>query len=974
MNLPRTYRLHIIVSLLFSLLVLGAGGTIAWLGYIQSRAIALAAADDAFERTGREVKASLEHTFEPVARIAHLLADQPIARASNLQQRIAGLPALRLLLDGRTPIAAAYVGYADGGFVLLRPVPDAATRKLLNAPKQTAYHAQIIDFDQFGQRRATLLFFDDRLHELSRSQPAVFDFDPRVRPWYRLARVAGEVVMTKPYTFFLTRSPGMTMALRTDAGSVVGIDVTLQQVAQTLSAARVYPGMELVLFDDSRHVLANPGGRTAKAARKGTGLELPTLSDSDVGVLADLQPAASDAAPTTQDIRSDGGRIWKTVVLPLPTRRGVLSLGVAVPIDELLAGAYAIRDRGLLAALGVLLLALPLTWWVARSIARTLREVTREAREIEMFKLDGTPAGPSRVLEVDQLSSAVTRMRDTIRRFLDISSSLAAERDFPTLLRRVVRETASITGASGGLVYLLDADNKRLRPASFVPPADREASMPDSPVDANASAASTDALRENRTVVKMIEPGQHGPDTAYLENLYPGSAVLLLAFPLRTRDGVISGVLVLFSPKATAPSNEHVGFAEALSGTAAVAIENQQLLEARKALLDAFIKLIAGAIDAKSPYTGGHCARVPELTMMLAQSACDARDGPLQDFALSPEEWEELQIASWLHDCGKVTTPEYVVDKATKLETISDRIHEVRTRFEVLKRDVEIEHWKAVAAGADAIASDARRSAAIKVLDEEFAFVAACNLGGESLSQERVQRLHEIGARTWLRTLDDRIGISHEEKTRKAATPPAALPVLERLLADKPEHLVPHGPHDEHAHDERFNFRMQVPEHKYNRGELHNLSVARGTLTDEERYVINHHIVQTITMLSQLPFPKHLRRVPEIAGGHHETMIGTGYPRRLSRKDMSWTTRMMAIADIFEALTAADRPYKQGKMLSEAIRIMSAMKRARHIDSDLFDLFLTSGTYRRYAERFLRPEQIDAVDIQRHLGSAAMNA
>jgi hypothetical protein len=401
-----------------------------------------------------------------------------------------------------------------------------------------------------------------------------------------------------------------------------------------------------------------------------------------------------------------------------------------------------------------------------------------------------------------------------------------------------------------------------------------------------------------------------------------------------------------------------------------VAIENQKLLKAQKDLLDALIHLVAGAIDAKSPYTGGHCQRVPELTRMLAQAACAATEGPFASYSLSDEEWEAVHVASWLHDCGKVTTPEYVVDKATKLETIYDRLHEVRMRFEVLKRDADVEYWRGVAAGGDRDALGEVRDALQRALDADFAFVAECNEGGEFMAPERVQRLRAIGARTWTRTLDDRIGLSQEEKKRKAAAASAAPPTTERLLDDKPEHIVPRPAAERMPEDNRWGFRLRVPEHKWNRGELHNLSIGRGTLTDEERFIINDHIVQTIRMLSALPFPPHLRQVPEIAGGHHEKMDGTGYPKRLLRAEMSLPARMMAIADIFEALTASDRPYKKAKTLSESLRIMASMKEHQHVDPDLFDLFLRSGVYLRYAERYLSPAQRDTVDIAPYLSRA----
>jgi hypothetical protein len=239
------------------------------------------------------------------------------------------------------------------------------------------------------------------------------------------------------------------------------------------------------------------------------------------------------------------------------------------------------------------------------------------------------------------------------------------------------------------------------------------------------------------------------------------------------------------------------------------------------------------------------------------------------------------------------------------------------------------------------------------------------------MAPERIARLQEIATRTWTRTLDDRLGISHEEKLRKERSPAPALPVSEPLLADRPEHLIERPTRERMAADNPWGIRMEVPELLYNRGELYNLAVARGTLSAEERYKINEHIVQTLIMLSQLPFPKHLRQVPEIAAGHHEKMDGSGYPRRLVRDEMSPVARMMAIADIFEALTAADRPYKQGKTLAEAIRIMSFMKQDQHIDPDLFDLFLRSGVYREYAERFLAPGQIDEVDISAYVAATA---
>nr|MBC8158239.1 hypothetical protein [Alphaproteobacteria bacterium] len=244
------------------------------------------------------------------------------------------------------------------------------------------------------------------------------------------------------------------------------------------------------------------------------------------------------------------------------------------------------------------------------------------------------------------------------------------------------------------------------------------------------------------------------------------------------------------------------------------------------------------------------------------------------------------------------------------------------------------------------------------------AFMAECNVGGEFIAPEKIERLNAIEAIEWTRKLDDRVGLSQEEMKRIQVAAAPELPVREPLLADRPEHIFERNSKDFISEDNPHGFKLDTPENLYNLGEVYNLGVARGTLTAEERYKINDHMVQTISMLGQLPFPKHLRRVPEYAGGHHETMIGTGYPKRLTREDMSIPARCMAVADIFEALTASDRPYKKAKTLSESLRIMSFMRNDQHIDHEVFELFLRSGAYLDYAQRYLSPEQIDEVDIE----------
>ncbi len=378
----------------------------------------------------------------------------------------------------------------------------------------------------------------------------------------------------------------------------------------------------------------------------------------------------------------------------------------------------------------------------------------------------------------------------------------------------------------------------------------------------------------------------------------------------------------------------------------------QAYQQAQQELMDAFIKLIAQAIDEKSPYTGGHCARVPELAVMLAQAASASDSAPFRAFSLrTDDEWREFKIASWLHDCGKVTTPEHVVDKGSKLETIYNRIHEIRTRFEVLWRDAELAYWRGLHEGEQSPESLAGKLAERQQqIRDDFAFVAECNVGSEFMDDAAVERIKQIAQQTWVRHLDNRLGLSPVEQSL-CADVGQALPATEPLLADRPEHHIPWVVGRDYPPE--LGIKMQPPALQANLGEVYNLCIQKGTLTTEDRFRINEHIISTIRMLETLPLPHELAKVPEYAGGHHETLIGTGYPKQLSKAELSIPARILAIADIFEALTASDRPYKPAKSLDEALRIMEFMVKDQHIDADLYALMVEQGIHLKYAERFL---------------------
>lgn len=521
-----------------------------------------------------------------------------------------------------------------------------------------------------------------------------------------------------------------------------------------------------------------------------------------------------------------------------------------------------------------------------------------------------------------------------VERLNQIGIALSAESDAGRLLEMILHGAKELTHADGGTLYSVTEDGRlsfdiittdslgialggaRAESIGFEPiPLYDEAGDPIT----NMVVACTVHERKVINIEDAYDAvGYDFSGTRRFDQQTGYRTRSLLTVPMSNHENEIIGVLQLINAQdpVTGEVRSFSGtdqqLAESLASQAAVALTNQRLIRDLETLFKSFIQLIATAIDEKSPYTGSHCRRIPVLTMMLAEAVHRTERGPMQDFHMSDADRHELETAAWLHDCGKVTSPEYVIDKSTKLETIFDRIELVDTRFEVLKRDAEIAYLRAAQQAGDDL--ERRRlkqqyEQEVAELDAERDFLRRSNIGGEAMSEADRERVRRIGRRRWRNPDGEDV------------------PLL-------------------------------TPE------EVYNLTIPKGTLTPEERTIINNHMVATIKMLEALPFPKHLQRVPEYAGGHHERMDGKGYPKGLTREEMSVPARVMAVADVFEALTASDRPYKRGKTLTECLQIMSNMTLNNHLDPDLFEIFVRSGVYMDYAREYLDPEQIDEVDIE----------
>ncbi len=889
---------------------------------------------------------------------------------------------------------SVYVGYEDGRFFQLIDVSgDDQILAAHQAPDETRFIARtIVGFD--ADRVEHWSYLDSDGETLGFAQVREPEYDPRVRPWYQSASWTA-ASLSDPYVFSSLQEPGIT-ASRTliDGGGVFGADITLSELQNYVDANLAIPGGGLLIVDSQDRVVA-----AAEAAMAVLDLDQMSQPLSDVPTsvvdLADGFNRVSeiDLLATSQPHDVFGDRTWQVIA--------VASLDAfSRPFDLL-------RRRVYILTIVFILISLPIALHLSSSMTRMLTLLAADADRVGRLEFVEMVMPETRVREFRQLATGFSVMKQTLaarsaalndtlsqlETLIEISIAISAEQNIDTLSELILRGAQQLSMADAGSLYLVDETRTLL---------DFQIVLTDSLGFAQGgTSGNAVTLPSVRLYSDNKEPNHHNVvsscfhtghsvviDDAYNATGFDFSGTRefdrangyrsqsFLTVPLKPRGAPIIGAMQLLN-SIDPETGEIIPFTpearrmvEALASGAATALRNRDLLSVQKRLFDALIQLIAGAIDAKSPYTSAHCARVPKIAFMLAEEADKNSDGPFAEFSMGNEDnWRAFYLGTWLHDAGKVTTPDHVVDKATKLETLYDRIHEVRTRFEVLLRDAKIEMYEQIASGTpENDAEEAYRRTAAE-LQDDFTFLADCNLGGESLSDKQRDRIREIGDRRWLRHFDDRIGVSWVELSRYPDGDRAHTdsPIEETLLADKPQHRVPREKDRTRAY-QALGFVSDYPDDQYNRGEIHNLTIDRGTLTPEERFKINEHVMQTIVMLDGLPLPDELANVVDYAGTHHEALDGSGYPRGLTRDDLSIPARITAIADIFEALTAFDRPYKRAKPLSVAVDILHRFKLDNHIDGDLFDLFLTSGIYRRYAEEHLKPEQIDEVDISKYVG------
>ncbi|MBN2321074.1 MAG: GAF domain-containing protein [Acidobacteria bacterium] len=582
------------------------------------------------------------------------------------------------------------------------------------------------------------------------------------------------------------------------------------------------------------------------------------------------------------------------------------------------------------------LLIMLLTFWVVLFLS--LNHIRKRTGPIEQLR-DATRkimakdfAGRVRIKsndEFEELGASFNDMADSLQNYISVMDrinrigiSLSAEEDNDRLLEMVLTGAKKAVHAEGAALYLLSDDSKMELARMHIPSLGlriEKSNRQNLKLYQIMKTFPSPFIADNRTVhVEDIYAADGSESTCYriFDENTGYRTRSLLSVPLINHEKEIIGILQIINAKDR-KSDHIVGFTEedrklveSLASQAAVTLVKNRLVQEFKVLFEDLTELIGTAIDEKSPYTGGHCKRVPVLTLMLAEAVSQSDTGPFKNFSLSPDEEYELKIAAMLHDCGKVTTPVHIVDKATKLETIVDRIELIQARFEILKRDKQVELLRETLVSRvdnpDVLSAIDKETADFtRQLKDDLEFLEKCNVGSESMPVDFQYKIRKIAGRyTW----------ETSEGSRK--------PLLTK-------------------------------------DEAYNLCIRSGTLTPEERKIINDHILTSVRMLKSLKYPKNLRNVPVHAGAHHERFDGKGYPAGLAGDQISIQGRILAIADVFEALTAADRPYHKTNTLSEALGILRTMKDKGQIDPDLYDTFIKEKVYLQYARQFLKRDQID---------------
>ncbi|NQZ93263.1 MAG: HD domain-containing protein [Moritella sp.] len=959
-------------AIAFSIFLIFTISALISISYNRMSEMAHDAVSQQFQRYVDDIYTSVSDKYRPITQLFGYLStssDWNHEQASDVSL-VKATDLIRYLAKD-TLTNSIYMGFPNGDLLGAHKLGSKTKQYYYDAPENAKFVIETLTYKQANSNELTRAYLSNNFDVIDTTVTNNDSLNVFERTWYKIGLQSPNLVPTPIYKDLRTNEDSLTLVQKHRFSDVViATDLNIRTIVDSLKASDLSHDAIRVLFGDKGQFVVYHDNDS----------RFSNFNDVSVdNAMGNLLKKEKFKTIVRDNLNKNNlfsfnfkGEEWLAQSHNITfMQNNNARLLIAVPENSILGPSQKMLRDTMLMLVSVGVLFIPLSWLFARVLTRPLRTLSEQIKQVTALDVSETTTKISQIKEIAELQTSTAKMRKTLDDFLRLLTMLSNEQDIHSLLEKTCSKASLMLEADSAFVYLKsDEDDSILEP--FILHTQDDNINTDITLCPRLSTQWPYEKLRNNVNVKDIQFNLIHPmlKTALVKaGIHSeNSNVYTLTIPLVDRSGNILGLLGFsYSECLVGEELTHVmGVSKALSDFVSLSFEGQDSIAKQKELLNSFIKLIAGAIDTKSPYTGAHCQRVPELASMLADAASRSKQAKFSNFSLDAKGWEQLNIAAWLHDCGKVTTPEYVIDKATKLETIYNRINEVRMRFEVLIRDAQIQALTAIAQGECAQQTNQILADNIHQIEADFAFIANCNLGENFIDDDIKARIEAISQQTWLRFLDDELGLSPAELAQKDRTGPITLPIMEPVLSDRAEHMISHIDNSLEL-EAHLRFNMKRPLHRNNLGERHNLMIQRGTINTEERYIINHHVIQTITMLEQLPLPPHLSRVPEIAGGHHEQLSGRGYPRGLQEEDISLEARILAIADVFEALTASDRPYKTAKSLSQSIKILSFMSKDRHIDSELFKLFLSSGIYLEYAHKYLKPEQIDDVDISEYL-------
>lgn len=807
-------------------------------------------------------------------------------------------------------------------FWALHQISEKGKDQRFNAVEGSYFVLQRIQGNK-EQRR-----FYDRSMRLIGQQELDATLNFKKRPWYQEAKTSNRLTLIEPYEDWYNKGKVLSLAQQ-NQHFTVSVDLDSKYLYESLHHDSLQFNTWLFLINSKNEILALQNSKSF-------------LLDDD-----EIKPWQTWLDSSYQQVRTTStaelvetlanNEKWYINATPIdPSFDKTTMLVAATKAKYILKPVNKQLYSWLLIVAAAFSFILPFSYIIARLFTRPIRQLDAYAKKMANFEQPPALKTYINVIEIDNLKSSMQGLHYNLSEFFNLLNTLSREADLEHLLDNIAQQSAHIMNAQGCLILLkndteLKAELLRFKDVKYDLAACQ--SIPWQTLYQLSHKTKVEGLPESiRTAISVDQ-----------------CAITQVLVPLINRSNKVIGLQVYLYQKSISEAEVSLTLAKQVANFFGVAIEGRKLVNKQEQLLDAFIQVIAGAIDTKSHYTGQHCQRVPELANEIAMCAGDSELFPHFEFDKTAQ--RQLSIAAWLHDCGKVTTPEYIVDKATRLETIYNRLHEIRTRFEVKKRDLEITALQQQLKGENKSQTQQQLKQSIAQLEQDYTHVAHCNTK-EFVTEEDIERLNTIAAITWQPYFNDRIGLSQEELENVSGYPSTE---ELGLLMDKPEHRL--GGQNLKCDPDKY--KLVQPPLRNNLGEIYNLSIKAGTINTEERYAINHHIIQSIEILEKMPFPKHLSRVPEIAGSHHEKLNGTGYPKALCGAQISFEARILAIADVFEALTASDRPYKQAKTLTQALGIMKKMAQSGELDTELLTFFIEQKIPEQYAKRHLKAEQFN---------------